>query len=43
VSEWPMSTTKIQKYRLRERLLDELDLTEPNAHPKTQEKTNGKD
>ncbi len=43
VAEWPMSTTKIQKFRLRERLLDELDLTEPDAHPKTQEKTNAED
>jgi len=26
VSEWPMSTSKIQKFRLRERLIDELRL-----------------
>jgi acyl-CoA synthetase (AMP-forming)/AMP-acid ligase II len=26
VSEWPMSTSKIQKFKLRERLIDELDL-----------------
>jgi fatty-acyl-CoA synthase len=26
VSEWPMSTSKIQKFRLRERLVGELGL-----------------
>jgi len=28
VTEWPMSTSKIQKFRLRDQLLQELDLTE---------------
>jgi fatty-acyl-CoA synthase len=27
VSEWPMSTSKIQKFRLRDRLIGELGLT----------------
>jgi acyl-CoA synthetase (AMP-forming)/AMP-acid ligase II len=27
VSEWPMSTSKIQKFKLRERLIQELELT----------------
>ena len=26
VSEWPMSATKIQKFKLREQLIDELGL-----------------
>jgi len=26
VTEWPMSTSKIQKFRLRDQLLKELDL-----------------
>jgi acyl-CoA synthetase (AMP-forming)/AMP-acid ligase II len=29
VTEWPMSTSKIQKFRLRDQLLQELDLAEP--------------
>jgi fatty-acyl-CoA synthase len=29
VTEWPMSATKIQKFRLREQLLAELGLPEP--------------
>ncbi len=29
VGEWPMSTSKIQKFRLRRQLMDELDLGEP--------------
>jgi fatty-acyl-CoA synthase len=26
VTEWPLSATKVQKFRLRERLLGELEL-----------------
>ena len=29
VTEWPMSTTKVQKFRLRERLMEELGLSDP--------------
>ena len=29
VDEWPMSATKIQKYRLREALMAELQLGDP--------------
>ena len=28
VTEWPMSTSKIQKFRLREQILTELGITE---------------
>ncbi|MCS6947160.1 MAG: AMP-binding protein, partial [Steroidobacteraceae bacterium] len=31
VTEWPMSTSKIQKFRLREQLLRELGLDEPHT------------
>jgi acyl-CoA synthetase (AMP-forming)/AMP-acid ligase II len=29
VTEWPMSATKVQKFRLREQLLAELDAGQP--------------
>ena len=28
-AEWPMSASKIQKFRLREQLLDELGIADP--------------
>ena len=31
VTDWPMSATKVQKFRLREQLLAELEVSEPTA------------